>query len=120
MPMARRKSRFSEARAEQIRLNKRTVISRARTKSNNNNRNKRKSDGNDGVSGAELVVVANQNKGKVNPKKEWTPLKKAKTDDNILDKSCHIHITKDEKGNIVYPKHTTRQCRVLKRMVSGK
>ena len=26
---------------------------------------------------------------------------------------CHIHTKKDEEGNFIYPKHTTRQCRLL-------
>ena len=27
---------------------------------------------------------------------------------------CHVfHTKKDEEGNLIYPKHTTRQCRVL-------
>ena len=26
---------------------------------------------------------------------------------------CHIHTKKDEEGNLIYPKHTTRQCRLL-------
>ena len=31
----------------------------------------------------------------------------------MLDLPCHIHIKKDEEGNLIYPKHTTRQCRLL-------
>ena len=32
---------------------------------------------------------------------------------DVLDLPCHIHIKKDEEGNLIYPKHTTRQCRLL-------
>ena len=31
----------------------------------------------------------------------------------MLDLPCHIHTKKDEEGNLIYPKHTTRQCRLL-------
>src|SRR6187399_2810872 len=31
----------------------------------------------------------------------------------MLDQPCPIHTKKDEEGNLVYPKHTTRQCRLL-------
>ena len=30
-----------------------------------------------------------------------------------MDLPCHIHTKKDEEGNLIYPTHTTRQCRVL-------
>ena len=32
---------------------------------------------------------------------------------DVLDLPCHIHTKKDEEGNLIYPKHTTRQCRLL-------
>ena len=32
---------------------------------------------------------------------------------DVLDLSCHIHTKKDEEGNLILPKHTTRQCRLL-------
>ena len=31
----------------------------------------------------------------------------------MLDFRCHIHTKKDEEGNLICPKHTTRQCRLL-------
>ena len=31
----------------------------------------------------------------------------------MLDLPCHIHTKKDEEGNLILPKHTTRQCRLL-------
>ena len=31
----------------------------------------------------------------------------------MLDFPCHIHTKVDEEGNLIYPKHTTRQCRLL-------
>ena len=31
----------------------------------------------------------------------------------MLDLPCHIHTKVDEEGNLIYPKHTTRQCRLL-------
>ena len=30
-----------------------------------------------------------------------------------MDLPCHIHTKKDEEGNLILPKHTTRQCRLL-------
>ena len=30
-----------------------------------------------------------------------------------MDFPCHIHTKKDEEGNLILPKHTTRQCRLL-------
>ena len=32
---------------------------------------------------------------------------------DVLDLPCHIHTKKDEEGNLILPKHTTRQCRLL-------
>ena len=32
---------------------------------------------------------------------------------DVLDLPCHIHTKKDEEGNLIYPKHNTRQCRLL-------
>ena len=32
---------------------------------------------------------------------------------DVLDLPCHIQTKKDEEGNLIYPKHTTRQCRLL-------
>ena len=30
-----------------------------------------------------------------------------------MDLPCAIHTRKDEEGNLILPKHTTRQCRLL-------
>ena len=59
------------------------------------------------VSATPSFVIPNQNKGKGNHKKEWTPRKKVNTEIDILDKLFHVHITKDEEGILIYPKHTT-------------
>ena len=32
---------------------------------------------------------------------------------DVLDLPCAIHTNKDEEGNVILPKHTTRQCRFL-------
>ena len=37
----------------------------------------------------------------------------------MLDLPCHIHTKKDEEGNLIYPKHTTRQCRLLIQQFRG-
>ena len=33
---------------------------------------------------------------------------------DILDQPCQIHTKKDEEGNLILPKHTTQECRLLK------
>ena len=57
--------------------------------------------------GEALVVAQGKFKGK--PKGPWNP-KKVKVQDgnDVLDLPCHIHTKKDEEGNLIYPKHTTR------------
>ena len=37
-----------------------------------------------------------------------------------MDLPCHIHTKKDEEDNFIYPKHTTRQCRLLIQQFQGK
>ena len=56
-----------------------------------------------------------QGKFKGKPKGPWNPKKVKDQDRNdVLDLPCHIHIKKDEEAsNLIYPKHTTRQCRLL-------
>ena len=56
----------------------------------------------------------NQGKFKGKPKGPWIPKKvKDQAGNDVLDLPCHIHTKKDEEGNLIYPKHTTRQCRLL-------
>ena len=38
----------------------------------------------------------------------------------MLDLPCLVHTNKDEEGNFIYPKHTTRQCRLLIQQFQGK
>ena len=38
---------------------------------------------------------------------------KDKEGNDVMDFPCHIHTKKDEEGKFIYPKHTTRQCRLL-------
>ena len=55
-----------------------------------------------------------QRKFKGKPKGPWIPKKvKDQAGNVVLDFPCHIHTKKDEEGNLIYPKHTTRQCRLL-------
>ena len=55
-----------------------------------------------------------QGKFKGKPKGPWNPEKVKDQDGNdVLDLPCHIHTKKVEEGNLIYPKHTTRQCRLL-------
>ena len=72
--------------------------------------NKRKAE--PAAPGEALVVAQGKFKGK--PKGPMTPKKvKDKDGNDVLDLPCHIHTKKDEEGNLIYPKHTTRQCRLL-------
>ena len=59
------------------------------------------------------ALALNQGKFKGKPKGPWNPNKvKDKEGNDVLDLPCHIHTKKDE-GNLIYPKHTSRQCRLL-------
>lgn len=60
------------------------------------------------------VAVATQGKFKGKPKGPWIPKKvKDQAGNDVLDLPCHTRTKKDEEGNLIYPKHTTRQCRLL-------
>ena len=62
-----------------------------------------------------------QGKFKGKPKGSWNPKKvKDKEGNDVMDLPCHIHTKKDEEGNFIYPKHTTRQCRLLIQQFQGK
>ncbi|KAI5000805.1 hypothetical protein ZWY2020_010764 [Hordeum vulgare] len=60
---------------------------------------------------AEAAVVTNA-KFKGKGKAQYTP-KKKQSGNFILDQPCPIHTKTDEEGNVILPKHTTRQCRLL-------
>ena len=60
------------------------------------------------------AAVLNHGKFKGKPKGPWNSKKVKDQDGNdLLDLPCHIHTKKDEEGNLIYPKHTTEQCRLL-------
>src|SRR6187399_929458 len=60
------------------------------------------------------AAVVKQGKGKGKPKGPWVPKKvKDQAGNDVLDLPCPIHTKKDEEGNLVFPKHTSRQCRLL-------
>ena len=66
------------------------------------------------VVGPAKVAVLNQGKFKGKPKGPWTPKKvKDQAGNDVFDLPCRIHTKKDEEGNLIVPKHTTRQCRLL-------
>ncbi|KAI4988672.1 hypothetical protein ZWY2020_035912 [Hordeum vulgare] len=60
---------------------------------------------------AEAAAVTNA-KFKGKGKAQYTP-KKRQSGNSILDQPCPIHTKTDEEGNVILPKHTTRQCRLL-------
>ena len=81
------------------------------TSGGNSNR-KQKHKAEPAAPGEIAAVVHGKFKGK--PKGPWTPKKvKDQAGNDVLDLPCHIHTKKDEEGNLIYPKHTTRQCRLL-------
>ncbi|XP_073367680.1 uncharacterized protein [Aegilops tauschii subsp. strangulata] len=64
--------------------------------------------------GPDEVPVAAQGKFKGKPKGTWAPKKvKDQSGKDVMDLPCYIHTKKDEEGNLIYPKHTTQQCRLL-------
>src|SRR4051812_6633468 len=66
---------------------------------------------------AEMVAAANAAviHKKSQPRKEWQPRQKKPASDDILDQPCPLHTTRDAEGKMVIPKHTARQCRLIKR-----
>ena len=69
--------------------------------------------------GEALAVTKGKFKGK--PKGSWNPKKvKDKKGNDVMDLPCHIHTKKDEEGKFIYPKHITRQCRLLIQQFQGK
>lgn len=83
---------------------------------NQNKGHKRKAPSGDGVSGVELVAATGKGKrcGSQKQDCQWTPHNKLSFDE-ILDKPCVIHSTEEGQAG-----HTTRQCRVLKKIQSKK
>ena len=66
-------------------------------------------------------MAVTQGKFKGKPKGSWNPKKvKDKEGNDVMDLPCHIHMKKDEEGKFIYPKHTTRQCRLLIQQFQGK
>jgi len=65
----------------------------------------------DGSAQAEVAALAA--KGKVKPKGQFIPKKSKNQSTDVLDMPCPIHSRKDEEGNWILSKHTTRQCRLL-------
>ena len=77
------------------------------TGGNPNRKKKRKAE--PAAPGEALAVTQGKFKGK--PKGPWNPKKVKDQDGNdVLDLPCLVHTKKDEEGNFIYPKHTTRQC----------
>ena len=55
------------------------------------------------------ALAATQGNFRGKPKGPWKPKKVKDQDGNdVLDLPCHIHTKKDEEGNFIYSKHTTR------------
>ncbi|KAI4995418.1 hypothetical protein ZWY2020_035321 [Hordeum vulgare] len=59
-----------------------------------------------------VVAVVTNAKFKGKGKVQFTP-KKKQFNNPILDQPCPVHMNMDKEGNPIYPKHTTRQCRLL-------
>jgi hypothetical protein len=65
---------------------------------------------------AEAAALASQGKtkGSQKQKKDWKRKKQVAQKSDILDQPCQIQTKKDEEGNLILPKHTTQECRLLK------
>ena len=78
------------------------------TDANSNRKQKRKVESATPAEAAALA--AGKFKGK---SKAPFPPKKSKMQSDVLDQPCVFHTKKDDEGNLILPKHTTRQCRPL-------
>ena len=75
---------------------------------NSNRKQKQKAPTTPQVEAAAVTNAKFKGKGKA----QFTP-KKKQSGNHILDQPCPIHTKMDEEGNAIFPKHTTRQCRLL-------
>ena len=92
---------------DRLRSGKNKTVAHETGGGNSNRKQKRKAE--PAAPGEALVVAQGKFKGK--PKGPWNPKNVKDQDGNdVLDLPCHIHTKKDEEGNFIYPKHTTRQC----------
>ena len=64
-----------------------------------------------GSAQAEVATLAA--KGKAKPKGPFVPKKSKNQLTDVLDLPCPLHSRRDEEGNVIPAKHTTRQCRLL-------
>ena len=95
---------------DRLRSGKHKTVAHETGGGNSSRKQKRKAE--PAAPGEALAVTQGKFKGK--PKGPWNPKKVKDQDGNdVLDLPCHIHTKKDEEGNLIYPKHTTRQCRLL-------
>ena len=95
---------------DRLRSGKHKTVAHETGGGNSSRKQKRKAE--PAAPGEALAVTQGKFKGK--PKGPWNPKKVKDQDGNdVLDLPCHIHTKKDEEGNFIYPKHTTRQCRLL-------
>ena len=92
---------------DRLRSGKHKTVAQETEGGNSSRKQKRKAE--PAAPGEALAVAQGKFKGK--PKGPWAPKKvKDKDGNDVLDLPCHIHTKKDEEWDIIYPKHTTRQC----------
>ena len=102
---------------DRLRSGKSKPVSQETGGGNSNRKQKRKAEP---AAPGEIAAVA-QGKFKGKPKGPWPPKKvKDQAGNDVLDLPCHIHTKKEEEGNLTYPKHTTRQCRLLNQQFQEK
>ena len=102
---------------DRLRSGKHKAVAQETGGGNSNRKQKRKAE--PAAPGEALAVTQGKFKGK--PKGPWNPKKVKDQDGNdVLDLPCHIHTKKDEGGKLIYPTHTTRQCRLLIQQFQGK
>ena len=95
---------------DRLRSGKHKTVTQDTRGGNSSQKQKQKAE----AAGPAEAAVLNQGKFKGKPKGPWTPKKvKDQEGNDVMDLPCHIHTKKDEEGNLILPKHTTRQCRLL-------
>ena len=95
---------------DRLRCGKHKIVAQDTGGGNSSRKQKRKAE----VAGPAEAAVLNQGKFKGKPKGPSTPKKvKDQEGNDVMDLPCHIHTKKDEEGNLILPKHTTRQCLLL-------
>ncbi|KAI5014770.1 hypothetical protein ZWY2020_056160 [Hordeum vulgare] len=100
-------NRYTNGEEENFR---RSSIGRASDAPQSGNARKKKKRKGEPAGKAEVAAVPGQGQGKYKKKKDWAGQKKAESKSTLLDQPCPINSRKDEEGETILSKHTTRDC----------